>query len=198
LETLPVIVERQSLKPAEVKQRMLISAIQREDLKPVEKARAIKSLMDEASWNATEIARHLGITSVAVSRSLALLALPPAILSQVEGGIIPAATAVELVRINDPVVQQELAAKAASGQLTRDGVATELKAKKKKAKGPRPAINRFVAVLGKTRSVTVVSESISWDSFLEMLDELISKAKKVRSNMELSTFARMLADQAKS
>ena len=55
----------------------------------------------------------------------------------------------------------------------------------------------MTAPLGAGRAVTVTCQSLSLDGFIEILEELLGKARKVRTQgVELATFWKMLKDQS--
>ncbi|MEZ6100617.1 MAG: ParB/RepB/Spo0J family partition protein [Pirellulaceae bacterium] len=196
-KAVPAIVTTDSLTEGEVIQRQLIANCQREGLSACEQSDAIASLMERTGWTQTEVAEHLGMSGATVTRLLALQVLPEPIREQVRAGKIAASAAYELARVGDAAKQQELAGQLASGKLTRDGLAGALKAGRKK-ETPAKTSSRVTAKLGLNRAVTVVSESLTLESFIEILEELLGRARKVRSQgVELATFCRMTADQAK-
>jgi hypothetical protein len=60
-------------------------------------------------------------------------------------------------------------------------------------------IKRVTAVLPGGRSVTLTCESPNLERFIQTLEELAAKARKVRPRgIELSTFVRMLKDEARA
>lgn len=63
LQSVPVIIEDRELNGVELAQTQLIANCQREDLKPVEKARAIAQLMKASGWPATQVAAKLGLSA---------------------------------------------------------------------------------------------------------------------------------------
>src|SRR5262249_5947586 len=77
LETIPCIVGE--MEPEERLTQQLIENLQREDLQPLEKARAIQHVRNALNLTNREIARRLGLSERAVSYLLDLLALPEAI-----------------------------------------------------------------------------------------------------------------------
>ena len=198
LLTVPVVIEEQPLSEADVIQRSLVANCQREDLTPLEKARAMATLMRATGSQAGEVATKCGLSNATVTRTLALLTLPEAIRERVNSGQIPASAAYELARVKDPQQQSELAYQLAAGRLTRDGLAGALKARRKgggvlSAAKPR----RAIAFLGAGRSVTVVGDCSTLDAFIEALEEALAKARKARpQGLALTTFCKMLKDQA--
>lgn len=101
-----------------VLEEQLIENIQRQDLDPLEEARAFRSLIDANGWTGKQLAERLRVHPSRVSRLLSLLTLPDAIIVDVEAGRISSRTAYEISREKDPERQQRLAGQAASGKLT--------------------------------------------------------------------------------
>jgi ParB family transcriptional regulator, chromosome partitioning protein len=204
--TLAAIIEQKQLDEVAVVQRQYISNCHREDLTPLEKARAMATLVERTGWKVGELALRLGVSPAAVTRHLALLNLPPELQSKVATGKIAASAAYDLSRIEDPAEQQRCADDLEAGQLTRDGLSDRVKARAV-AKGtgstqanPRvkPA-GRTTAELGGGRSVTITGPVNTFDDLIDILDALLAKCRKNRgTGMEIDTFLRMLKDQAKA
>ena len=70
----------------------LVENALRDDLKPVEQARAYKRLMEAKGWTMTELAAELGVHQTSVGRALALLELPCTVQEQVEQGALAPST----------------------------------------------------------------------------------------------------------
>jgi ParB family chromosome partitioning protein len=87
----------------------LIENCLREDLKPVEQAKAFRDLMDRNGWSTRRLADELSIHQPQVVQALALLDLPPAVQVEVDGGNIPAATAREIHKLGTPAEQEAMA-----------------------------------------------------------------------------------------
>lgn len=203
LKTVPVIVETTPLKDSDVLQRQLVANIQRADLSPMEKARAIQRLLDEASWSAADTAAKLGLSAASVSRLLALLTLPPSVQAQVESGEVPASTAYEIARAGGGAAEQErLASEVAAGGLSRDSVAGRIRRKAATpADGDAPsAAARVTVKLPGGRAVTLAGNGLSsLERLIDWLEELLSRARKARpTGVTLATFARVLRDEAKA
>ncbi len=200
LATVPVIFEQSPLGPAEVIHRQLVANCQREDLRPLEKGRAIARLMKATGWSHSAAAAKLGMTNAGVTRALALLALPQAIKEQVNAGLIPASAAYELARIKDPHQQADFATRLAANEMTRDGLAGTIKAQRiAKATTSKPRAMRATAQLAPGRTVTVTGEGLNIEKFIASLEELLAKARKARTQgVELQTLCRMLRDRAET
>lgn len=198
-KTIPAIVEEKALSGGAVIQRQLIANCQRDDLTPMEKARGIGSLMEETGWNASEVASKLGMSNAMVSRLLALLALPQAIQEQIVAGNIGASAAIELSKVQDPAKQQDLASQVASGRLTRDGIAKAAKARGRSSSGSgKPPSGRLIAMLGLGRVVSIIAPALSLDGIVELLEELLAKARKAKAqSLSVATFQMLLQDASR-
>lgn len=182
--------------PEEALERGLVANLQREDLSPIDKARAIDRLMKATKSPASQVALRLGLSAATVSRLLALLELPESVQTQVDRRELPASTAYQIARAGaaGDVDPERLAAEVMEKGLTRDSFTG-------KRGVPRVASQvRVVASLGAGRTVTVSGEGLtSLDRLVEWLEELLAKARKARPRgVELSTFIALLRDEAKS
>lgn len=74
IEEIPVIVR--NVSDADALEFSLIENIQREELNPIEEAKAFKRLMDEFGFSQEEVARAVGKDRATVSNTLRLLTLP--------------------------------------------------------------------------------------------------------------------------
>ena len=106
-QTIAAIIETQDLDEGQIIHRQLIANCH-EELKPMEKARAIARLMEVTGWSASEAGKRLGMSNANVSRLLALLSLPPTIQKQVEDGVIPSSAASSSVTHSTPLARLEL------------------------------------------------------------------------------------------
>ena len=199
LSTLAAIVEAKDVAESEVLQKQLISNVQREDFLPLEKAKAIRRLMDVTKWTASEAASKLGISNPTVSRLLALLELPEDIQQRVASGAIPASSAYQLAKVSDPAKQAELAQQVASG-LTRDALVGARKAASRpNGESPVKPASRVTAMLSVNKSVTVASQSLDMDEFVASLEECLAKVRASRTKgHSLSTFIRICKDTAQA
>lgn len=76
LDTIPCIVKDQEIDPEERLTEQLIENLQREDLQPLEKAKAIQHAKAALNLTNREVAKRLGLSERAVSYLLDLMALP--------------------------------------------------------------------------------------------------------------------------
>jgi ParB family chromosome partitioning protein len=113
-----VFVDRE-LTGSEILQEQIVENSLREDLRPIEQAKAYKTLMEINNWNGSQLSEALHVSKATVSRVLALLKLPDDIQSQVDKGEIPATAAYELVKLPTAEAQREMALQIISGGFTR-------------------------------------------------------------------------------
>lgn len=204
LKGLNAVVESRVLKEGDILLQSLISNIQREDLKPIEKSEGFSKLMATTGWSANELAAKTGVSNGTITRSLALLTLPDSIREQIATGVIPASAGYELSRVEDAGQQQELANEFAAGRLTRDSLAGAIKTRtknpaKSSTKSRSSATGRATAQLGDGRTVTVVGPSLTLDGVIEILELLLQKARRERPRgISLGTFLAILKNQNQS
>jgi ParB family chromosome partitioning protein len=120
LETLSCVVSEGPLDAADLLALQLVENCLREDLRPIEQARAFKALMDRNDWSGNQLAQVLGIAQPNVARALKLLQLPEDVQDQVEQGSLTPATAYEISKIGDREAQKALAQQVVDEGLTRD------------------------------------------------------------------------------
>ncbi|MCC7169910.1 MAG: ParB/RepB/Spo0J family partition protein [Planctomycetes bacterium] len=120
LKSVPAIVTNVSAEGPELVALQLVCAVQREDLTPTEKAKAIDRIMREASWTAEEAAKRLGLSPPTVTRLRSLLLLPDDVKELVDGGQLAASTAYEIARTKSARERAQLIAQAKRGKLTRE------------------------------------------------------------------------------
>ena len=97
LRSIPAVVKQ--LSDQEMMVQSIIENLQRENLNPIEEARAYESLVEKGFTHA-EIADKMGKSRPYISNSIRLLSLPDAILSEVENGKLSQAHARSLVGVN--------------------------------------------------------------------------------------------------
>ena len=110
LKTVPAVVKNYT--PQQIKEVSLVENLQREDLNPVETARAIKQLMDECNMTQEAVADRLGKSRPAIANTLRLLSLDDRVLEMIEKNRLSAGHARTLVVVTDPEAQVKLAQKA--------------------------------------------------------------------------------------
>ncbi len=96
----------------------LIENLQRENLNPVDEAKAYQRLLKEFSYTQEELAGRLGKSRPSVANAVRLLSLPETVLDALVGGRITAGQARPLLSLNDPALQEDLANKIINDGLT--------------------------------------------------------------------------------
>jgi len=96
----------------------LVENIQREDLNPIEQARAFQRLMDQFHLTQDEVATRTGKDRATVANSVRLLTLNETFLEWIEEGKITAGHGRALLAVDDPKLRMDLAQKASRGKLT--------------------------------------------------------------------------------
>ena len=136
LDTIPAIVriaaDAASLEIA------LIENMVREDLNPIEQARACAALVEELGLTREDVGRHVGRSRVAVSNLLRLLDLPDEARALLESGDLSEGHGRALLLAEDHGERRRLARLAAEHGWT----VRQLEARAREAKGDRPARRR--------------------------------------------------------
>ena len=91
----------------------LIENLQRENLNPMEEARAYQRLVEEFGLKQDDIARHVGKSRSAVTNSLRLLQLPPEVQQQIEVGKLSAGHARSILGLGSATAQADIAREVA-------------------------------------------------------------------------------------
>lgn len=99
LEEVPVVVRETS--PKGMLEMALVENVQREDLNPLERARAFKRLIEEFRLETIEVANRISKSDSYVSNSLRLLNLPDAIKDGLLSGLIAEGHARALLGVRD-------------------------------------------------------------------------------------------------
>lgn len=128
LASLSCIVVEGDLSEADRLSIQLVENALREDLKPVEQAKAYRTLMEAHGWSGNQLAKELHIAQASVAKALALLDLPAPVQDHIDRGELAASVAYEVSKLPDPEQQLELGSAAVAEKLTRSEVAEAVKA----------------------------------------------------------------------
>lgn len=116
LISVPVCVREYT--PVQIDELSLIENIQREDLNPMEVARAIRKLMNDYGYTQEEAAERIGKARPTVANLLRLIDLTAPVQKMVESGALSAGHARCLVVVSDPALQLELAEKGRGDKMS--------------------------------------------------------------------------------
>ena len=107
LTAVPCVLKEYSDR--QIKEISLIENLQREDLNPIEAARAVKQLMDEYNFSQEAVADRIGKSRPTVNNMIRLLNLTPEVITFVEQGLLSPGHARAIVTITDKALQFKVA-----------------------------------------------------------------------------------------
>jgi ParB family chromosome partitioning protein len=107
LERVPAIVRE--VADGKLLEVALIENIQRQELNPIEEARAYQALQKEAGATQSEVADRVGKQRSTVANTVRLLKLPPGVQAQVERGVLTMGHARALLGLLDASAQEPTA-----------------------------------------------------------------------------------------
>lgn len=116
IEKVPVVIKNYTEK--QIREISIIENLQREDLNPIEAARAIKQLMDEYHLTQEVVSDRIGKSRSSVANTLRLLSLYPDVIKMIEDGKLSSGHAKSLVVVDDTTQQIKLAKQAADGKMS--------------------------------------------------------------------------------
>lgn len=149
LVTVPVIIKHvDGLTQAQL---ALVENIQREDLNPVDRARAYKALQEQLGLSHAELAMRLGEERSSISNHLRLLELAAPVLELLRNGRLTTGHAKVLAGVAD-ILEQERLAHIAVDQGLSVRALEELVKQPPKATGAKPAASNHIRMLEKTIS----------------------------------------------
>jgi ParB family chromosome partitioning protein len=191
LEKVPVIVR--DSEQAERLQVALIENMVREDLNPVEEARACAALVEDLGLSKEELARRVGRSRPAVSNLIRLLSLPDEALGLLESGELSEGHGRALLGADGNDVRRRLARDAArAGWSVREtenrvklasqpkrGSGRSAKPSAEEAEAMRDAADKLEAALGHEVKVRPKGEEVAIEIRLADLDEAIALARRL-------------------
>jgi ParB family chromosome partitioning protein len=104
LKTVPAIIR--DINDLEKLEISLIENLQRQDLNPIERARAYQRLIDEFNLTQEEVAKRVGKARASIANTLRLLTLPEIVQEAIEEGKITEGHAKALLSLEDPQKQE--------------------------------------------------------------------------------------------
>ena len=107
LKTIPCVIK--DYTEQEISEIAIIENLQREDLNPIESAKAIKNLINQYNLTQDEVADKIGKSRPAVANTIRLLSLPEQIITLVEQNKLTAGHARALLAIENTAKQKEIA-----------------------------------------------------------------------------------------
>jgi ParB family chromosome partitioning protein len=159
LKAVPCIIHEGAMTESAILQDQIVENMLRQDLRPIEQAKAYRKLMELEGWSARHLARELHIPDASVARAMALLDLPEEVQQQVEAGQIAPSVAYQVSQLDRPADQAELAERVIAEKLTREQVSEAVKAKK--AGREAPAKRARMEFAGDRVKVTITGEAVA-------------------------------------
>ncbi len=116
LQTIPVLIR--NLNEAQQHEAMLIENLQREDLNPIEIAKAYQKMIQDYRYTQEEVAKKVGKDRASVANTLRLLKLPLKIQDQIADGNLSMGHARALISVEDPEHQRLMALRIVKDRLS--------------------------------------------------------------------------------
>ncbi|WP_145360090.1 ParB/RepB/Spo0J family partition protein [Alienimonas californiensis] len=135
IEKLECVIQEGEIAADDAHELQLIENIVRQDLNPIEEAKAYRKLIDGRGCSAKEMAAELSLDYTTVQRSLRLLTLPEDVQERVAEGVIPKSLFREVLKLKTDEERRAYVDRYLDGG-TIDAVAAEVKRKKG---GDKPA-----------------------------------------------------------
>lgn len=171
---------------SEVLEQQLIENLLREDLQPIEEAKAFSQLLDMNGWSQTELADNLRIPPSKVTRALALLKLPEDMQEQVAVGEVSPRAAYQISRLKDERTRRELAEQAAAKAITHEDAARIVrKVKGKSTPKDRGIKQTFVTENGFKIVVTANRKGAYHDIEQALIEALEDVRTRIRNRIQL-------------
>lgn len=170
---------------SDVRQEQLIENCLREDLQPIEEAKAFSELMTLNCWTGKQLAEVLALPASRISRALALLRLPKDVQDEVADGRLAARSAYEFSKLDDPKQQRELAAKASRHELSHTAATNAVRQRRGKPASIRSTKQTFVTDDGWKVTVTA-SRKGTYHEIEQALELALEEVRhRIKNNMQL-------------
>ena len=163
MKSIPCIVKNYTEQ--QISEIAIIENLQREDLNPIESAKAIRNLINQYDLTQDEVADKIGKSRPAVANTLRLLALPDNIISLVENNKITAGHARALLAVEDSAKQKEIALSIIENDLTVRDVENLIKTLNK------PVVEKPVKV-----------QSLELKDFSEQIKRILSTKVEIKGD----------------
>ncbi len=185
LQTIPVLVKDVS-DHASLEQA-LVENLHREDLNPLEEAAAYQQLLEDFHLTHEELATRVGKSRAAVSNTLRLFQLPPAIQRLVAEGQLAEGHARALLGTPDRAFQEALAKRAVTEGLSVRAVEDAVRARNQLGEGAGPSSSPGTATARRLRPPGLLELEELLSRHLDTRVKVEMGAKKGRVTVEFST-----------
>jgi ParB family transcriptional regulator, chromosome partitioning protein len=156
----------------------------RNDLRPLDLARAMSRLKKLKGCNSQALAAELGISGASVTRAESLLTLPEDVQALVDEDRLSESGAYELSRLKDEDAIRELAQQIVACRMNRDQVIEAVRLKVGK-KNVTPRAGRVAGKLdGVSFSFSFASGELTPDTLLKAIEHIRSKLKELKAEQK--------------
>jgi ParB family transcriptional regulator, chromosome partitioning protein len=173
LSEIPAIVRARG--DAEALEIALIENMAREDLNPVEEARACAALVEELGLTREQVGSRVGRSRVAVSNLMRLLDLPDEALALIEEGLLSEGHGRALLLADDHATRRRLARDCAAGEWS----VRTLEAQARKAAGREPAREKAPR---RSKPAPDADQAAASSEIAELLERATGAEVKVRGD----------------
>lgn len=189
LPTINCQFQEQELTKTQILEQQLIENLLREDLKPIEEAKAFDELINLNGWTGKELGEAIRVTPSKITRSLSLLKLPADVQDQVEAGVVSARAAYELSKLGS---EEQIRAALASGPEESGGFSiaraqSQVRQRKgKPAAKPRGVKQTFTTEDG-WKVVITTNRKANYHEMEQALQEALDEVRlRIENNVQLS------------
>jgi ParB/RepB/Spo0J family partition protein len=158
--------------------KQLVSNCQRQNLSPIETARAIEQLMAKSGCTAAEAASKIGSSAPTCSKLLSLLTLPDEIRALLHTDRLATSAGYEIAKTKDPKRRAQLIARALKGALTREAAARGSRGRKGKAKRPR-----VVIPVGEGRTLAITGPDLRLAVLIEIIEAAAARLRSLQPSL---------------
>jgi ParB family chromosome partitioning protein len=181
LPTITCTFHEDPLSQSEILEQQLVENLLREDVKPIEQAKAFAALIELNGWTAKEVGETLNVPASTISRALALLRLPEEIQAQVDAGDLAARSAYEISKLSEDDDRRALAEDVAAKRLTHQETAKVVR----RRRGKRATPNRGTKqVFSTDEGFTVTNSARNKCNYFEIEEALEIVLAEVRHRIQ--------------
>ncbi len=176
----------EAISDSDILKQQLVENLLRQDLKPLEEARGYQALIELSGWTGKQVAEALGVSAAKVSRALSLLELPREVQEQVASGTIGRTAAYELAKLENDLVQRDLAQQAANGALTHQKTSSAVRQRRGKKPAKSRGIRQVFESAGGIKVTVSASRKVNYHEIEEALIEALEEVRlRIESNVQL-------------
>ena len=177
LATVPCVPVEGELSETDMLADQIVENHCRNDLRPLDLARAMAKLKKLKACTSQDLAAELGISGASVTRAEALLTLPEDVQAMVDDGRLAESAAYEISRLKDEDAMRELASQIVASRLNRDQVIEAVRLKVGK-KNVQPKAGRVAGKLdGVSFSFSFASGELTPETLLAAIEKIRSQAQ---------------------